>query len=158
MMKNDNLRFSIRKLTIGVVSVMFGALLFCMSVHPVHADTAKAQASDTLVQKKQAAPVAGENYNAKVQKTAPAIVTKPAANQTSADTTDKLSNGLESQTAVSAKNKNTNQVTTIKAANNNQAIYNSTVATDGQFTITIANKTNASQTLIGGYNIYNLPA
>lgn len=111
MMKNDNLRFSIRKLTIGVVSVMFGALLFGMIVHPVHADT-----------------------------------------------TDKLSNGLESQTAVSAKNKNTNQVTTIKAANNNQAIYNSTVATDGQFTITIANKTNASQTLIGGYNIYNLPA
>lgn len=37
MIKNRELRFSIRKLTIGAVSVMFGAVVFGMSTNQVHA-------------------------------------------------------------------------------------------------------------------------
>ena len=71
MMRNSRdttKRFSIRKITIGVVSVMFGAVIFGVSTSQVHAD-ANETSSQVAEQKAADKQTTADNNEIAMQKT-----------------------------------------------------------------------------------------
>lgn len=111
MKSNTVHRFSIRKLTIGAVSVMFGILVFTS----LDANQAQAAANDQAPQAAvqtagvtSAKPEAGSNYNEEIQKNAPAILVDPAVKERDANAAS-TADGVKQSVSISAVNKNTNQ-------------------------------------------------
>lgn len=101
MNKNNNLRFSIRKLTIGAASVMLGATIFGVSANQVHAETEQhEQNSSSVVSSDTRNPEANSQNGSQTT-----IKTTTSASNNSA----KGSSSVSSSTTTPAKSADTTQ-------------------------------------------------
>ena len=178
MNRDTKKRFSIRKLTIGAVSVMFGAVIFGVSTNQVQAATEPAaqtshqdpQTTETNDQANQQTNTQHEtqnsaaNYNEQVQKNAPALIQNPADKVANAQT-KKDNDGVATEMSLSAKNKNTNEASEVKANTNlnkgngtSDVDINPNTAKDLDFNITLHNTTEQNKNVSGGNYWYELPA
>lgn len=179
MMKNSRdttKRFSIRKITVGVVSVMFGAVIFGVSTNQVHADAneisnqvaAQAVAKQTTTDNNEIAtqktqPTDQNNYNEEVQKNAPALLADDTAKDP-ARTDQLVDRGVTNEVSVSAENKNTSEKTEVKGLtkadqkSDANVVINTATAKNFDFNITLHNTTTNDQKVDGGNYWYGLPA
>lgn len=147
--RDQKLRFSIRKLTIGAVSVMFGAIIFGVSTNQVHAATtadANVQVAEAAENKDEAhqTPQAGADYNKNYRENIPAIESVDKTKQNNSPQKD--ANGTTVQVAISATNKTNGKTSTVEGANSiDKAILDVKEATDTTVTYTISNPTTDKQ-------------
>ncbi len=170
-------RFSIRKITIGVVSVMFGAVIFGVSTSQVHADAneTSSQVAEQKAADKQTTADNNEiamqktqqtdqnNYNEEIQKNAPALIADDAAEDL-ARTDQLVDHGVTNEVSVSAENKNTGEKTEVKGLtkadqkSDANVVINTATAKNFDFNITLHNTTTDNQKVDGGNYWYGLPA